>query len=149
MDNARCENKMNKMNLKENLGKIPMVTADGVVIKEGKVLLIKRDITPFQGHWVLPGGFVEYGEQLENAAKREVFEETGLKVEIEKFVGVYDTPDRDPRGQTISAVYLCKVISGELKGSREGQELKWFGKGELPEKIGFDHKLILKDVGFV
>lgn len=136
------------MSLKDNLGKVPMITVDGVVVKEDKVLLVKRDIVPFEGCWVLPGGFVEYGEQVKAATEREVLEETGLEVEAKKLIGVYDTPGRDPRGQTVSAVFLCNVVGGELRGSREGQELKWFGKGELPEKIGFDHKIILMDVGF-
>lgn len=148
MGNARCEDKMNESNIKENIGKVPMLTVDGVIIKEGKVLLLKRARAPFQNYWVLPGGFVEYGEQVKASAKREMLEETGLEVKTEKLIGVYDTPGRDPRGHTVSVVFLCKVVGGRLRGSREGKELKWFGKGELPKKIGFDHKLVLKDVGF-
>lgn len=121
------------------------VAVDGIVVKERKVLMIKRDIEPFKGCWVLPGGTVKHGEQLVNAVKREVEEETGLKVKVVKYVGYYDKPGRDPRRFSISHAFVCKPIGGILKGSFEGREIKWFEK--LPRRIGFDHRKIIKDSG--
>lgn len=122
------------------------VAVDGVLKTNKGALLMKREIEPFKGSWVLPGGAVEPNERLVDAVKREVKEETGLDVNIVKYVGYYDTPKRDPRCHSIAHVFLCKSTGGELQGSLEGKELKFFKK--LPRKIGFDHRKILKDLGF-
>ena len=121
------------------------VAVDAVIEKNGEVLLLKRAVEPFKGWWVLPGGGVKYGEQLVGAVKREVKEETGLKVKVLKYLGYYDKPGRDPRGHTISHAFLCKPISSKIDGSLEGREIKWFKK--LPKKVGFDHRQIIEDSG--
>lgn len=121
------------------------VSADGVLIKNNQVLLIKRAIKPFMGSWVLPGGHLEQGETVREALKREVKEETHLDLESYKLMNVYSGIDRDPRERTISVAFLSKESSGEMNGSREGEELRWFSEEDLPEKIGFDHKKIIKD----
>ena len=72
--------------------KSPKLTADGLILKDKKVLLIKRKNYPFKGKWALPGGFVEYNEKTEDTAIREVFEETGLNTKINSLVGVYSDP---------------------------------------------------------
>ena len=121
------------------------VAVDGVVKTRKGVLLMKREIKPFKGTWVLPGGAVEINERLADAVKREVKEETGLNVKVVKYVGYYDDPKRDPRYRSIAHVFLCKPSGGKLRGSFEGRELKFFKK--LPRKTGFDHRKILKDLG--
>lgn len=89
----------------------PMLTVDVVVLSaEGgtqRVLLIRRGNPPFAGGWALPGGFVEEGERVAEAAPRELTEETGLRADALELLGVYDTPERDPRGWTVSVVYLA------------------------------------------
>ena len=88
--------------------KSPKLTVDGILLKKGEILLIKRKNPPFKNSWALPGGFVEYGEKTEDAVLREFFEETGLKTTIKKLIGVYSDPDRDPRGHTVSIIYLIE-----------------------------------------
>ena len=106
--------------------KSPKLTVDGVIIKNEKILLIKRKKQPFERKWALPGGFVEYGEKTEDAVIREVFEETGLKTKINHLAGVYSDPDRDPRGHTVSIVYVLDICGGELKSGDDASETKFF-----------------------
>ena len=122
--------------------KSPRLTTDGVIIKDNKLLLIKRKNEPFKNKWALPGGFVEYGEKVEDSVTREVFEETGLKTKINNFFNVYSDPDRDPRGHTITLVYSLEIVGGNLKGNDDASEAKFFELDNLPE-LAFDHKEIL------
>jgi 8-oxo-dGTP diphosphatase len=124
--------------------KNPKLTVDAVIVEGDNVVLVKRKNNPFKDYWALPGGFVEYGEKVEDAVVREAKEETGLKVEITKLTGVYSDPKRDPRGHTVSAVYLCKKSGGELKADTDAKEVKWFEKKDI-QKLAFDHKKILED----
>ena len=125
--------------------KSPKLTVDGIVLKDGEILLVKRKKQPFENMWALPGGFVNYGEKTENAAIREMFEETGLKTKINHLVGVYSDPNRDPRGHTVSVVYLLDVYEGKLKGGDDALEAKFFDLNNLPD-LSFDHENIIKDV---
>jgi len=125
--------------------KSPKLTVDGIVLKDGKILLIKRKIQPFENMWALPGGFVNYGEKTENAVIREMFEETGLKTKVNHLVGVYSDPNRDPRGHTVSVVYLLDVYEGRLKGGDDALEAKFFDLNNLPD-LSFDHENIIKDI---
>ncbi len=125
--------------------KSPKLTADGAIIKDGKILLIKRKNEPFKGKWALPGGFVEYGEKVEDAVVREVNEETGLDTKIIDIVGVYSDPTRDPRGHIVTVVYLLDILDGEIKGSDDAADAKFFDLNDLPE-LAFDHNIILKDI---
>ncbi|OYT62237.1 MAG: DNA mismatch repair protein MutT [Thermofilum sp. ex4484_15] len=120
-----------------------MVAVDLVILTKGGIVLIKRLNPPFQGYWALPGGFVEYGEKVEDAARREAMEETGLEVSLIKLIGVYSDPDRDPRGHVISIAFLAKAIGGRLKASTDAKEVKVFKKP--PSNLAFDHSKILKD----
>jgi 8-oxo-dGTP diphosphatase len=124
--------------------KSPKLTVDGLILKNKKVLLIKRKNYPFKGKWALPGGFVEYKEKTEDTAIREVFEETGLKTKINTLVGVYSDPNRDPRGHTVSVIYLLKICGGKLKSSDDASDAKFFDLNQLP-KLAFDHNKIIKD----
>jgi len=122
-----------------------MLTVDGVILKDDAVLLIKRKNEPFKGRWALPGGFVEYGERVEDSVIREIFEETGLRTKVNKLVGVYSNPGRDPRGHVVSIVFLLDVVDGDLKGGDDASEARFFKLDRLP-KLSFDHDLIIKDV---
>ena len=124
--------------------KSPKLTVDGLVLKDKKILLIKRKNYPFKGKWALPGGFVEYGEKTEDAAVREVFEETGLKTKIKEIIGVYSDPKRDPRGHTVSVIYLLEMCGGKLKSNDDASDAKFFDLNQLP-KLAFDHNKIIRD----
>lgn len=128
--------------------KAPKLTVDALVVEPQRgVLLVKRKNQPFAGFWALPGGFVDEGESCEQAVVREVAEETGLSVRVVSLLGVYSQPGRDPRGHTVSVVYLCQVLGGQLAGGDDALEARFF-----PDLTGvllaFDHARILKDAGF-
>jgi 8-oxo-dGTP diphosphatase len=122
----------------------PALTVDGILIEHGSILLIQRRHPPFQGTWALPGGFVEYGEKTEDAVIREMFEETGLKIKIRGFLGVYSDPHRDPRGHTVTVAYLIERVDGALNAGDDAMSAKFFKMNELPE-LAFDHASIVKD----
>ncbi len=124
--------------------KNPSVTVDGIIERNNEILLIKRGREPFKGMWALPGGFVEYGEIVEDAVKREIKEETGLITEVRHLLGVYSKPDRDPRGHTISIVFVLDVLGGKLKEGDDASDTRFFSVGQLPN-LAFDHKDIIKD----
>ncbi|MBU4075417.1 MAG: NUDIX hydrolase [Euryarchaeota archaeon] len=121
----------------------PLLTVDTVIIYLGKLILIRRKNPPFQGHFALPGGFVEVGETVETAAVREAKEETGLDVEIIKLLGVYSEPSRDPRGHTVSVIFLA-VGKGNLKAGSDASDTGLFGMNDIPE-LAFDHKKIIEN----
>jgi len=123
--------------------KIRAVTVDGLVIKKGKILLVRRNHEPYFGFWAIPGGYVEYGETCEQAVLREVREETGLETKIKKFLGVYSAPSRDPR-QTIAIAYLLDVKGGKVEKSDEATDIGWFNFDDLPS-LAFDHREVIND----
>lgn len=125
--------------------KSPSITADGILIKNQQILLVKRKNQPFKGKWALPGGFVEYGEKTEDTVIREVLEETGLKTKINHLAGVYSDPDRDPRGHTITVAYILDIIGGELVAGDDASDVKFFNVKELPD-LSFDHSKIINEV---
>lgn len=126
----------------------PLLMADVVVLTEASppgVLLIQRGHEPFAGDWALPGGFVEKGEQVAEAAPRELAEETGLKAGRLRLLGVYDTPGRDPRGWTVSVAYLTSVPAElAVSGGDDASDARWFRSTALP-KLAFDHAAIIAD----
>jgi 8-oxo-dGTP diphosphatase len=124
--------------------KSPKITTDGILFSKNKILLIKRKNKPYEGKWALPGGFVEYGEKVEDSAIREFFEETGLKTKIKDLFGVYSDPNRDPRHHTVTIVFLLDYIKGELKADDDAADAKFFDIDKLPN-LAFDHDLIIKD----
>jgi 8-oxo-dGTP diphosphatase len=125
-----------------------MLMVDVVVLTETtppSVLLIRRGHPPFAGDWALPGGFVEEGERVADAAPRELAEETGLKTGRLALLGVYDTPGRDPRGWTVSVVYLTRVPAEmAVSGADDASDARWFRSTALPE-LAFDHGAIIAD----
>jgi len=125
--------------------KSPILAVDGLIFKNGKVLMAKRAIYPFQGYWELIGGHVEYGERVEKAIKREVKEELGISVKIKRLLGVYSNPKRDPRYHTVAAAFLLEPGKGKIRLSFEASQFKYFSLNDLPKKIGFDHRKIIND----
>lgn len=120
----------------------PKLAVDIIIEYEGKVILIKRKHPPYG--WALPGGFVEYGETVENTAIREAKEETGLDLADLKQFHVYSSPDRDARGHTISIVFTAKG-KGKPIAADDADDIKLFSLQNLPLKIAFDHREILED----
>jgi 8-oxo-dGTP diphosphatase len=124
-----------------------MLVVDVVIRTPRGVVLIKRKNEPYEGRWALPGGFVRYGERVEDAAAREAKEETGLRVKLGKLVGVYSDPKRDPRGHVISVCFSAGRASGRLRASSDAQDVKVFK--HIPwRELAFDHARILKEAGF-
>jgi len=126
----------------------PALAVDALIVDPARgVLLIRRANPPFQGRWALPGGFVEVGETCEAACVREAREETGLGVEPLQLVGVYSTPDRDPRGHTVSPVYLCRVVGGNANAGDDASDARWFSD-LMGVELAFDHARVLADAFF-
>lgn len=134
-----------KHGFKAELHRYIGLTVDAVIIYNNGIVLIKRKNEPFKDHYALPGGFVEYGETVEEALVREAKEETGLDVRPVKLVGVYSRPDRDPRGHTVTVAFLC-IGEGNLKAGDDAREVFVFPVGEaLKLPLAFDHGEILRD----
>ena len=124
--------------------KNPSLTVDGIILIDGQIVLIERGNEPFNGQCALPGGFVEYGESVEDAVVREILEETGISTKIKKLVGVYSNPNRDPRGHVVSVVFELTRIDGIMKSGDDAVNVGLFNMDELPE-LAFDHKEIITD----
>lgn len=126
----------------------PSVTVDLVVftIKDSKlkVLLIKRALDPFKGKWAIPGGFVQVNETIEDAAKRELEEETGIKEVYLEQLYTWGGLERDPRGRVISISYFALINSDgiKLEATTDAVEAGWFDVNKIPS-LAFDHKNIL------
>lgn len=135
----QCQKCQNEIEIYQN----PIPTVD-IIIEFGtkKVVLIKRKNPPLG--WAIPGGFVDYGESLEEAAVREAIEETNLNVELIRQFHTYSDPCRDPRHHTISTVYIAKG-EGIPEAKDDALEIGVFTRSNLPEQIAFDHRTILED----
>lgn len=121
----------------------PSVTVDAVILKGEEILLIQRAHEPCKGQWALPGGFVDQGEDLVDAARRELLEETCLKVGELAQVGAFGKPGRDPRGHTISIAYKGRIKDDkDLQAADDAADAKWFPINALPE-LAFDHAEII------
>lgn len=127
--------------------KHPLLTVDAVINTiDGKIILIKRKNPPYKGSWALPGGFVEYGETVEEAVIREVKEETGVKIEIQDLLGVYSDPARDPRGHMVTVCFMAIKTEGGLKADTDATEVECFTVNDaMGMNLAFDHNRILKD----
>lgn len=126
----------------------PALTVDVAAIAGApprSLLLVQRANEPFAGSWALPGGFVEGGERVPAAAARELAEETGVRAGPLELLGVYDTPGRDPRGPTVSIVYLMRTDDEPAAtGADDAAQARWFALDALPT-LAFDHAEIVAD----
>ena len=124
------------------------VTVDVVVINKfnNEVLLIKRLNEPFKDCWALPGGFVDENEDLEQAARRELYEETNIETDTMRQIGAFGKPHRDPRGHMVSVAYQTYLIDNQnIKAKDDAKDVKWFSLDNLPE-IAFDHIEIINSI---
>jgi 8-oxo-dGTP diphosphatase len=125
--------------------KTPLLTTDCVAIDaRGRVLLIKRGHTPFKGKYALPGGFVDIGETVEEACRRELKEETGVKAGRLELIGVYSDPKRDPRGHTCSVAFLARVGGAAVTAGDDAASAEWVEDWSKLD-LAFDHAKILRD----
>ena len=126
----------------------PAVTADCIVFSrypKPQVLLIRRGNEPFKGEWAFPGGFLNMDETVQECARRELEEETGLVVQDIHLVGVYSRPGRDPRGHTVTPAFLS-IMDYPLNvcGGDDAAQAQWFPLNQLPV-LAFDHGEIISD----
>lgn len=130
-----------------DLYKNPKPTVDIATIDGKRVILVKRGRDPFKGSWVLPGGFIEYGETVEDAARREMFEETGVQVELVDILGAYSNPARDPRSHHISTVFIARPLKGDLRAGDDADDAVWRDLDSIKHgDLAFDHDQIVSDL---
>lgn len=123
----------------------PLLVVDAVVFDtKGRVLLIRRKNPPFKGQHALPGGFVDIGETVEDACRRELMEETGVAAGKLTLVGVYSDPKRDPRGHSVAVAFLARVRSPKTLAGDDAAAVEWV-EDRRHLDLAFDHSDILRD----
>lgn len=124
----------------------PLLAADAIIelldLPGRPIVLIERAFPPYG--WAIPGGFVDVGETLENAAIREAEEETGLNVTLKALLGMYSNPARDPRNHTVTAVYVA-TAHGMPIAADDAKNCGLFTFEQLPAQLAFDHAMVLDD----
>lgn len=124
----------------------PLLAADAIIELDDRcgrpIVLIERKNAPFG--WAIPGGFVDIGETVEQAAVREAKEETRLHVTLLKFLGIYSDPARDPRGHTVTAVYVARA-EGQPRAADDAKRIRLATQNDTPTPLAFDHSLVLQD----
>lgn len=121
--------------------KVPRLCVEAVIKTDEGILLARRDIPPAKGNWHIPGGTVLWGETLKGAVTRIAKGEVGLNVTPERVLDVLDYSSKSGYGQSVGVLFLCKVVSGKLRGSKEGRNVGWFKS--LPQPIIFEHEEFL------
>jgi len=122
--------------------RVPALTVDLIIEMEGGgVVLVKRKNPPHG--WALPGGFVDYGETLEQAAVREAMEETGLRIDLRRQLHTYSDPARDPRRHTVTTVFVA-AAEGTASAGDDAAEVRIFPWDQIPAEMAFDHNEILE-----
>ncbi len=115
--------------------KFPILSAGGIIMIDGKVLIIKRKAEPDAGKWSIPGGAINVGEKIRDGLRREIFEETALEVKVENLIDIAEKIFRDNNGKIIYHYvildYLCKYVSGNMKASSDAEELMLVKINEL------------------
>lgn len=124
----------------------PLLAADAIIEladRPGRPIVLIERLNPPRG-WAIPGGFVDIGERIEVAAVREAQEETGLAVTLLALLGIYSDPARDPRGHTVTAVYVAEA-SGQPQALDDARALEVCAPDVLPAELAFDHATVLAD----
>jgi ADP-ribose pyrophosphatase YjhB (NUDIX family) len=136
--------------MKREYPESPMVGVGAVIVEKNRVLLIRRGTAPLLGEWSLPGGVLECGETLREAVVREAREETGLVVETDEMLGVYERLIRDDEGRLryhyVLIDFLCHPVGGDLNAGSDAADVRWFTRDELPAlNLAFDaNDVVLK-----
>jgi 8-oxo-dGTP diphosphatase len=121
--------------MKRDYPERPIIGVGAVIIREDRVLLVRRATEPLKGEWSVPGGMLELGEKLRDGVRREVLEETGLEVEPGEVLDVFDSIFRDEQGRTqyhyVLIDYLCRLLLGEAKAGSDVSEVRWVQEHEL------------------
>lgn len=130
--------------------KNPTPTVDVILERDSKILMVRRKKDPFKDRLALPGGFVNEGETVEEAMKREAMEETSLKVHPTDILGVYSDPRRDPRKHIVTVVFVGIILGGKISASDDAASIEWvqiesIGQLEEQKLLAFDHAQILRD----
>jgi 8-oxo-dGTP diphosphatase len=127
----------------------PVLTVDAIVRKNSDEILIEqRGVEPYKGSLAFPGGHVEYGETVEHAVLRELWEECSVVATLRSILGVYSDPTRDPRGQRVSVVFIADYKRGTVKAGDDARSVFWMKIQDLRRRrslLAFDHKLIFRD----
>jgi 8-oxo-dGTP diphosphatase len=138
--------------MSSNRHKNPIPTVDIIIEQNSRILMIRRKNEPYKGCLALPGGFVNEGEKIEDAAMREANEETSLNIALSEILGVYSDPKRDPRGHLMSTVFIAIIpVSNDTEAVHasaqdDAAEIHWIYLDDLDNStIAFDHKKILFD----
>jgi ADP-ribose pyrophosphatase YjhB (NUDIX family) len=122
--------------MRREFPEVPLVGVGAIIIEDDRVVLVKRLHPPLQAEWSIPGGVLEVGELVREAAIREAREETGLTVEAGELLGVYDRVLRNAEQQVqyhyVLIDFLCRRVAGELAAASDAAEVKWFRREELP-----------------
>ena len=124
----------------------PLLAADAIIEladRPGRPIVLIERLNPPRG-WAIPGGFVDIGERIEVAAVREAEEETGLAVTLLALLGIYSDPARDPRGHTVTAVYVAEA-SGQPQALDDARAFEVCAPDALPAELAFDHATVLAD----
>ncbi|MCJ7428885.1 MAG: NUDIX hydrolase [Candidatus Nanohaloarchaeota archaeon QJJ-5] len=120
------------------------VTVDAIIRREDKIVLIRRGADPYKGTWALPGGHVDAGETPKEALKRELREETGLSVEIDRQLGEHAELIHDPRGPVIPITYYCSTDETELDAGTDAAAAVWREISAIPDELAFGHHHVLE-----
>lgn len=124
----------------------PTPTVDVILQRDSRVLMVRRKKDPFIGQLALPGGFVNEGETIEDAMKREAVEETSLEVEPIEILGAYSDPKRDPRKHIVTVVFIGIIVGGSGKAGDDAVSIEWVELADIErQQIAFDHATILRD----
>jgi 8-oxo-dGTP diphosphatase len=135
--------------VKREFPEFPLVGVGSIIIEDDRVLLVKRAHPPIQGQWSIPGGVLEVGELVREAAVREAREETGLIVEPGDLLGVYDRVLRNDEKRVqyhyVLIDFLCRRVGGELLAASDAAEVRWFTREELPaQKLAEDTQDVIR-----
>ena len=122
--------------MKREFPEVPLVGVGAIIIEDARVVLVKRLHPPLQAEWSIPGGVLEVGERVREAAIREAREETGLTVEPGELLGVYDRILRNPEQRVqyhyVLIDFLCRRVAGDIGAASDAAEVEWFSRDELP-----------------